>query len=278
MSKVSPSVGTSNRTPFKHWILDQHIGQVVGVGWQDRPWPNFRDFPLLVVDLCAGDGVCVDGEHQSSPFILHKHCWHAMNPPANPKFRPFSVDLRLIEASAMTFDQLKKSIEGYEKRVECQIIHADARMVDYSAAHPSQPCFINADPNNVDQLPIPADLNARITPATTFTVTLGCNVAGLKRLEFEKRAVWFDYINILLRGIPHWHDAILVELVRDASQWAYFSRVPSKWSKKQCETILRKGKTFHSHGVEVCSIRDSRDRFEKMIHRLFLTKKEIANG
>lgn len=269
-------VGRSSRTPFKHFLLDSCIGRIVGVGGTNPVWPNFRKYPLLVVDLCAGDGLIVEGEHRSSPHILHYHCHNAMQP-KRKGFSPFNVDLRFIEKSPHAFADLLVAVKTYQLRVEephCKYILGDAREVKWSAQHESQPCFINADPNHVNDLPIPPDMAARLTKATTFVVTLGCNVGGLKRLDYETRLHWFDYMNTLLSLLRSWHDALLIKLEGDASQWAYLLCLPVRWAASEAKKILKAADTFEMP-VTVASYRNQPADFRRLTDTLFLTRTEL---
>jgi hypothetical protein len=67
---MQTTVGTSSRTPFKHWLLNHMLGRIVGALSSGRTPCN----PVLtVVDMCAGDGLSYGESAQSSPAIIAKH-------------------------------------------------------------------------------------------------------------------------------------------------------------------------------------------------------------
>jgi hypothetical protein len=117
----STDVGRSSRTPYKHFLLDSQLGKVVGIG-RTRVTDSFADFsnfPFLCIDLCAGDGVVVEGEHTSSPYLLSKHCWHAEKPTSSSLI-PFETQLVLIEKNERTAERLRDSMESYSQKPKAQ--------------------------------------------------------------------------------------------------------------------------------------------------------------
>lgn len=283
MSKV----GRSSRTPYKHWVLDSHLGKICG-SLSTGKVPAIAS-PLICIDLCAGDGHRNEF-HECSPFIIMKHCeWlHRSNSRCTAK----SV---FIEKDASTYETL---IDNSAKYVTCtefrkrwannkdsnsllhsaRFLNLDARQIRINAPHERQAVFINCDPNSIAELPCAPQLVASLTPMTTMTITLGCNTGGLKRMPLDKRQEWFDYIDILIDAMPSWHDAILIEVVRDAAQWAYLTRLPAKWTEDVAESCVKRGGRHFVHGVQVESLRRSKDRFSRMRDRLFLTKKELKDA
>lgn len=264
-------VGRSSRTPFKHWVLDKHLGKVCGVlSVGSRSVPAVAN-PFLCVDLCAGDGVVTD-EHQSSPSIINRHCnWlHGRN--------GCSAKATFIERHEATFDELYRNVKSVECCHEVDLVCGDSRDFFLEPRSRSQAIFVNCDPNSIADMPLAKPFALSLTPSTTMTMTLGCNVGGLKRMPLENRLAWYDYLEVLLDGIPSWHDAILIEVVKDPAQWAYFSRVPSKWSSGIVKSCLSHGGKVFPNGVEVVTLRSDRDAFMRMQDRLFLTKKELSHA
>lgn len=261
-------VGRSSRTPYKHWLLNAQLGQICGVLSRNHPDVPARACPHLMVDLCAGDGE-VTPDHQSSPHIMVKHAkWCATH--------GIPVAIQFWEVAEHSFNRLCENVDQYrlEFDIDIRLINDDARKWRHVPTHPHQSIFINCDPNSINELPIPQDFDRQLTPTTTMTVTLGCNVGGLKRLSLERRQEWYEYIRLLLEPMPQWHDALLVELVRDEAQWAYFTRLPAKWSQSHAMAIPKRSKSLCGKEAVVASYRDSRSDFLSMVDRLFLTKKE----
>lgn len=257
-------VGRSSRTPFKHWILDAELGRLCGIFGSPaaRKVPAIAD-PFLVIDLCAGDGVC-NTDHDSSPAIIRKHlAWAAS--------RGVNVKAVLIEKQSLTFDMLHQSMRPTPAWME--LINGDAR--DYRLiCKPNQAVFVHSDPNHIHDWPISNELITGLSETTTMLCTLGCNVGGLKQLPRDVREGWFQHVLECVNCMPFFHDAILIALAGDASQWAYLLRLPCKWSAKTVKNIARIGANFTSYKVVMASYIEERDKFEHLQKRLFLTAKE----
>lgn len=259
-------VGRSDRTPFKHWILDSELGRIAGV--LSRPNYNVPAVacPFHVIDLCAGDG-CQDQGYRCSPAIINKHVsWAAQ--------RNLSVKASYIEKAPNNYASLLRNCEGFENS---EFLNIDARDYDFQATGKNQAIFINADPNHIEDMPISSKMAEAMTPCTTFVLTLGCNVGGLKRMTYERRKDWFGYIKMLVDVTPAWHDSILVCLNQDVSQWAYFLRSPSKWSEETVSRLRKKGNLFFDNGVTVASRQRNPQLFEDLQRQLFLTNKEKSS-
>lgn len=259
-------VGRSSRTPFKHWVLDTHLGKIAGVlSTRNRDVPAIPN-PFLCVDLCAGDGSQSD-VHRCSPAIITKHCeWlHS---------RGIHCETVLIEQDQNTFDALQNNVIASEYRHRVTMICGDSKEYRVRPTCRNQAVFVNCDPNAISDMPLAGDLADSLTPTTTITMTLGCNVGGVKRLSRDKREEWFCYADRVVARMPSWHDAIVIRLVRDSDQWAYITRLPRKWSRKQAEDIKRKGEQLWPNGVEVAVLSDSVATFTDMLTRLFLTEAE----
>jgi hypothetical protein len=260
-------VGRSSRTPYKHWLLNANLGRVAGaISTGKTPVRP----PLLTVDLCAGDGVSTM-EHTCSPEIIWKHTKWLLK-------RGISARMVFIEQHPYTFALLQKNLQMM-KATNFDTLNIDAR--DYkigTGIAPFQPVFINCDPNKVSDMPLASEIVKSLSNWTTFIVTLGCNVGGLKRCSLEERMEWKQYVADLTANLPNWHDALLVRLIHDAAQWSYLIRLPIKWSKRHAEEAQRKGNTLFEHGVDVASLRREPERYGRIIRDSFYTHQEIKDG
>lgn len=263
-------VGRSSRTPFKHWVLNAHLGKVCGVLSTGHSKVPAKANPFLCVDLCAGDGTEVNG-HRASPKIIAKHCdfLHC---------RGFDAQSVMIEKHSQTYDRLRKEMDAFDVKHYMQIECGDARDYVVCPTSRDQAIFVNCDPNSIADFPYSQQFSESLTPTTTVTMTMGCNVGGLKRMSLEKRQQWYEYIAYIERSLPRFHDAILVALNSDTSQWAYLTRIPSKWSEEQLRLIQKRGNSMFENGVTVASYRCSRERFCRLVDSLFLTKSEFNSG
>lgn len=270
MSKKKHGPGRSSRTPFKHWVLDAHLGKIAGVlSTKNKSVPAVAN-PFLCVDLCAGDGTETD-DHQSSPRIIAKHCnWMAQ--------RGMNVRCVLIEKQTATFESLESSMAEVQMAFPCELRNADATEYLFVPSCDKQAVFINCDPNSIADLPFSQGLARSLTQTTTMTLTLGCNVGGLKRLRREQREEWFQYISVMIDIMPAWHDALLIALESDDAQWAYFTRLPKVWTEQQVSAITSKGQAMFPRGVRVESLHKNRRGFQDLVNRLFLTKAEMQNA
>lgn len=260
------NVGRSNRTPFKHWVLDAHLGKISGVLSSKHITIPAIPKPFLCIDLCAGDGSESD-IHRCSPAIINKHCqW----------LHQHGIDSRavFIEHNTNTFDVLKMNVNSNQYSHNVELRCEDAREYRVVPSCLNQAIFVNCDPNAISDMPLAESFAESLTPTTTMTMTLGCNVGGVKMLPREKREEWFCYVDMVVRRMPTWHDAIAIRLVRDSNQWAYLTRLPRKWARRQAEAIQKKGCQLWPNGVEVAIYSEGTSRFEDMLTRLFLTEAE----
>jgi len=259
----SETVGRSDRTPFKHWILDSQLGRIVGVLSLRSPKVNAKPCPFHVIDLCAGDGHS-DHASECSPAIINRHVqWLASH--------NLRVQATYIEKAERAFQCLRNNIGDPP---HSDFLHQDAREFRFSKTANHQAVFIHADPNHVADMPISKELAESLTDYTTFLMTLGCNVGGIKRLPQEQRNEWFRYVNLMCDRMPDWHDALLISLNRDKSQWAYLLCVPSKWSEETVVRLKKEGDKRWANGVSIGSYRNSFSRFREIEKELFLTRLE----
>lgn len=264
--KVGRSTG---RTPFKHFLLKAIVGQLVGVlGTQSSKVPCKAN-PFLAVDLCGGDGhEPTDGTHQASPIILHKQCEWLRNKRGLQSF------LDIIEKDEYTFEQLEINCRDLTTGGWMRLLKGDAREYTLPLLKSDQAAFVHCDPNNVASMPLTGPFVESWNKYTTYLVTLGCNVGGLKRLSLEDRRQWFTYVELLVKHLSRHHDAVLFWLQHDASQWAYMLSLPKVWKARFVADAQRKAVEMWPHGVGAISYRDSRVDFGTQVARLFLTKEE----
>jgi len=263
-------VGRSSRTPAKHYLLDSMLGKVAGVLSLSSPSVPCRitwNHPLICVDLCGGDGLKND-DHDASPVIMNKHCVWLAN-------RGRRAKLTVFEKASNIFEQLEQNCSWMSKEI-VTLTHGDSREYVLPPLAETQAAFIHCDPNNVDQIPLTRPFVAGFNKYTTYLVTLGCNVGGLKMVPQDKRSVWFDYVKMLIEVLPRHHDAVLFWLNRDDSQWAYLLSIPKVWSGDFTSKAVEQTSKIWTKGVSAVSYRGNRERFYDRLTQLFLTKEEYA--
>ncbi len=267
------SVGKSHRTPFKHFVLDKLLGSHVGRIATGRVKFIFGD--THIVDLCAGDGS--PGDHGlSSPQIIHKHSKWAASEFLKRGCRS-RVKVTMIEKAEASYLSLERNLNR-PKPYDLNLIHGDARSFRLSVGGKNEAAFINADPNHVAHMPLARDLVESFPKLTTMTLTLGCNVGGIKRMKREDREQWFEYVDMCTGKMQSYHDAILCSVVRDASQWAYLSIIPKADTDQVGKLLTKAGAAEFDHGVSCVSFRDSAEKFSRGVDELFLQKKELQHA
>ena len=260
-------VGVSSKTPFKHWLLNAELGRQCAVlALNNKSVPCYAD-PLIIVDLCAGDGTTTEFSKLNSPSIINKHAEYLRS-------KHKQVDCFFIEKDKQTFLSLKENTNG----MNAKLLNQDARDFYLEEIHNKQAVFINCDPNSVNDIPLTDKFMNSLNRYTTMVVTLGCNVCGIKRLKKERRSQWYDYINYMIKTLDKYHDLILCSVNKDASQWAYLIRLPYVWTGISINMYKKKGDNLFDNGVSAFSFYNHQNEFENKVHELFLTKKEIANG
>lgn len=272
----SAKIGKSIRSPFKHWVLRCHTAGLVSAYLRKNPKVPARP-PIHFVDLCAGNGYHDKSYKSSSIILLEKaSCLCDMNIPAY---------VTLIENNMLTCSELEKSVDTYrncrlaqnQKCAPCSVLNSDAGDFRIEPMFDNQGIFVNCDPNSMGTMPLRRKFISSLSKTSTFLVSMGCNVSGLKRLEIEVRKEWRSFAEDLTRAMPRWHDVLLIRLLGDASQWAYLLRIPSCWVSQHRETIS----SFHNEEflfeIQIDSYRSQRPRFEDSLNSLFFTKKE-RNG
>lgn len=235
------------------------------------------------IDLTAGDAV-TDHEWKAncSPGILANYAAQAKKP----------VLIRLNEIQAGTFDRLIGSLEvnlpalGYERVAECGwripgrvMIYASNQSghhVDITGTTRSDAVLVLNDPNAITDWAMRPTLAAEIagrTPWSRCLSTMGCNAAGLKRLDSDTRNGWFDHVEDQQAALPQYRDLLLASIDRDDAQWAYLISDPGKWRVKT-ERVVQTAFKAVDRTATMTWFRADRPAFEHMKQVLFLTKKE----
>ena len=261
------NVGRSNRTPLKHFLLNALVGKIVGAISTGKV--PCKANPFYAVDLCGGDGFePKDGSHQASPRILFKHCnWLRAR-------MGKSSSLDVIEQQLFTYENLISNCSDMARHDWVRLINGDAREFVLPKVKHDQAVFIHCDPNSVSDMPLTGPMVASWNNFTTYLVTLGCNVGGLKRSVLEDRMEWKGYVDMLCQQLPKHHEAILFWLNRDTAQWAYLASIPKVWADDFMAYAIRNTEKHWPKGVGAASYRTQRREFDNATLDLFLTKKE----
>jgi hypothetical protein len=102
---------------------------------------------------------------------------------------------------------------------------------------------------------------------------MGCNPAGLKRLDWEQRQGWYNHIGAQIGALRRHHDLYLAAIERDDAQWAYLITAPARW-RAETEDLAAKAFTKHGMTLQTAWWRTESDRFRSMADVLFKTKQE----
>jgi len=256
-------VGHSERTLGKHVLLNRILGREIGV-YVNR----IQELPRkhCVIDACAGDGLPTPHSKTSSPAIIQKHAeWAAK--------KKLFVKTIFIEKDQYTFIELKNNVKKGKCICENAFVFDSAEELLGLEQPYEGTLFIHADPNDVNDWPLSNNFIATSPKYTTFLITMGCNVGGLKRLSFDKRALWFDRMDNLIQSIAGWHNIILISLNGDLSQWAYLIVGPMVWTDKYINDA-NAAFSYWENGVTIIDYKRDRDSFIYERDRLFMTAKE----
>lgn len=278
---MSQEVGRSWRTYAKHELMNSMLGQEVGAvqhmrGLRRHSW----------IDLTAGDAAPVDGcaWHLScSPGIL---AYHAIQSPV-----PAVVVLHEIQTATydrllrnlgthlppLGFHRTDENVWRYGNRVALLAINASGSDADTRWLRRGDAVFVLNDPNAITEWAMrdsfPQEIQAKGIWAHRTLSTLGCNPAGLKRLNIEERLLWYGSVNSQQSANPRHRDMLLAAIERDDSQWAYLLCTAEKWrssSEKVFSTAFnRVGRT-----VAMAWARKDQADFDALKDVLFLTAKE----
>lgn len=290
-SKVD--VGKSKRTPAKHALLTALYGREVGSADRNRDIGE-----LLWLDLTAGDGLPseIDREwHRScSPGILAYLARYPHRTTGRPQARK-PTRVVLYERQVRTFEVLLGNlavrlpefdyVQTADATWTCGPVALTAINADGATATANLPTIRNTtavmvsnDPNAIVDWAMPPGMPDAIrgrTPWSLGVSTMGCNPAGLKRLDPEIRDGWYDHVGSQVAGLRNHHDLFLAAIERDDAQWAYLVAAPQCW---RVDTEACAAKSFASNGMTLRSawLRTSPVTFREICHVLFKTKKELG--
>ena len=266
-------VGCSfEHTACKHTALHKFSGQIAGAGSRLPGVSN-----VVFIDACTGDGKANPFSLTSSPeiFAYHMKWLHQQG---------MNARCYLLESNQCIFVELEKSVTliaqnlGWPELLQYFVlIRGDYRspeivsqlidLTDQSVV------FLYIDPNSVQQVELSHELRAQLPALTTWLVTLGCNVTGIKRSLLGERQKCFERVKYLLGTVQSYQDICLVRLERDASQWAYLVNSPMKWRDK-ADNVIRSLSKIWLKGVS--SYWHSDGTLLPAAKELFLTKTELA--
>lgn len=281
-------VGRSWRTYAKHDLMSSFIGEEVGVvnhGLRDRE-------RLAWIDLTAGDAAPVDGaewHHGCSPGILAHHATgrHSKKP----------VGIFLHEIQPATYDRLLGNLAHHlpdygftqeadniwripERRIMVCAQNQSGQDADISFIGRTDAVFVLNDPNAITEWAMRdkfAQEIGRVTWCFRSLSTMGCNPAGLKRLEREERLHWFTFPDTQEKALPRYRDLILAAIDRDEAQWAYLLSTSEKWRDKT-EAVFQAAFEKCGRTTAMAWLRKNPDQFAETKRTLFLTKKELREG
>lgn len=279
MSKKN--VGRSWRTPIKHDYLSSIVGQEAGA------LPHVRARRGIWYDLTAGDAAKIDGEswHRAcSPGILAYHASKCRVP----------VHVRLYEIQTGTYDRLIVNLTehlptlGYNKIGSAMWLHPEnlatvtahntsGAEADVSDVDDDTGVFVVNDPNAITEWAMRPTFAAEIADRTWLSrclSTMGCNPAGLKRLDITERINWFSAIQAQQRALPAYRDLSLAALDRDEAQWAYLVATSGKWRDGTDQAARRSAKKCN-RSLTIAWWREYPDDFNALLLRLFLQRSEL---
>lgn len=268
-------VGKSGVTPCKHDLFNSLLGREVGVlRHAKHPIRSYQ-----IVDLTAGDGVPYgeDFTKGCSPGIILKHAKNLLETTrANAIVTCIERQPETCAALRRNFRAGFDNLIGVNPRIQADVFCSDAKAFRFSNA--ADAAFIYNDPNHIEDWCLSAECLESAPRLTTSLSTLGCNVGGLKRIDLEKRQLWFERIDTVINNILQpWHDACLFS-VGGADQWAYLITAPNKWRErieKECHRAASKvqGKIADPR---VAWFKSDPSAFSDLQRFLFYTKSENA--
>lgn len=273
-------VGRSGRTPAKHALMAAIVGKEVGAA------PFVRGIRRLWwVDLTAGDGVAPEGlewEHNCSPGILASR--------AKNSARPTTVTLYEIQPA--TFDRLERNLAmelprlgyGYQDgwwtfgNARLQVVNESGAAAPVDEVGRSTAALVTNDPNAITDWAMRPTFAQEIRQRSGIfrsVSTMGCNPAGLMRLDREDRDRWFDLIAQQEETLPDHQDLLLARIERDASKWGYLLCEPMKWRKQMARATMTAFSRF-GMTLEFAWLKEDPAAFRAIESRLFLTNQERA--
>lgn len=247
-------VGVSYRTSGKHDALNRFLGRTCG-----SMFTKFRNKRFCIVDCTAGNGKSSEFSTETSPGIICKHADWLIE-------KRIAVDVRFYEKSKNNARHLRETPAG-----KWPIIAMDAKDMR-TTWRKDDVLFVVNDPNTMSDWAMPSAMEDAPALTTVFS-TLGCNVGGLKRLPIEERQGWYIHVRAQLGLLQTWHDALIVTLDGDASQWAYMVNAPAKW-RDELEAAFQSAFAYSPHELRYAWKKQQPDDFAAIIDHLFLTRKE----
>jgi hypothetical protein len=267
-------VGKSGVTPCKHDLLNKLLGREVGTLKANKL--DLADY--MIVDLTAGDGVPYAGKtfwKGCSPGIILHHTKYV----AGQTW--VSCNVLLLEKQHGTWLDLLANIErdyDQNKDVMVNTLCVDSKSYDFLGLKNADAAFLYNDPNHIEDWCLTPEILAKAPKFTTSLSTLGCNVGGMKRLDLDKRELWFDRINMVTSSIVQpWHDACLLS-VGGADQWAYLVTAPTKWRDQITSDCLAAASKMEGREADpqIAWFKQDPAAFLALQQYLFLTKAENA--
>lgn len=262
-----PDVGISDRTPYKHELINSLLGFEV---WGINRAALVSDTPGgFWVDLTAGDGVAAPNDnkrrqawhHRCSPGLLAHHARWGQNR------KPIRIVLH--EMSPRTYATLLENLSqelpalGYSKYsdsawllvdrgVTIEVRNQDGREFDPAEVPPGWAVHVLNDPNKMTNWAMHPYLMQTVRGRTVWCLgvsTMGCNVSGLKAwTSSEDRNEWYQYVGQQIQSLPNHHDLLLAKIENDASQWAYLVISPVKHRDRVEDAAV---KAFSSGGYSL---------------------------
>lgn len=274
-------VGKSGVTPCKHDLLNKLLGREAGTLLKNPLHIN----TYAIVDLTAGDGVPY-GQHfvkGCSPGIILNHAKYiATKTTARAAVvyiekQPETYG-KLVSNLQLAWDSTLDDQSPYQD-IDIETACMDAKSYRFPAGM-ADAAFLYNDPNHIEDWCLEPETLATAPRFTTSLSTLGCNVGGMKRLDLDKRELWFDRINMVTNSIVQpWHDACLFS-VGGADQWAYLITAPKAWSDRITQDCLAAASKIQGREADarVAWFKQDPTEFLSLQKFLFLTKAENAQS
>ena len=280
------TVGHSQRTPCKHQLMSRLFGREIGA----LTTASFAKVPgAYWVDLTAGDGIAANGGawiKNCSPGILAHHARYDRNR------KPVQVVLfeKATRTYATLLDNLANELPqiGYRREDEniwragpatLFALNDDSGTFNPLVIPPGSAVQIVNDPNTINTWAMDPNLMAEVKRRSWASLgmsTMGCNAAGLKRLDRAERDGWYGHVAAQVRGLHDYHDLLLAAIERDAHQWAYLVTAPIAW-KHQVTADAQGAFGKGGFSLQCVWLRDAPPEFRALLDRLFLSATERAS-
>lgn len=303
MSKYQ-DVGRSWRTYAKHELMNNVIGQEVGVVNNSKS-QKFADVDRSVwIDLTAGNAELVDDPDSAVTSPWHRACSPGILA-SHATFSRKPVEIILHEIKPGTYDQLLTNLAehlpdlGYEKDGEnvwrfgetatVTALNISGQDADVSFIRRSDAAVVLNDANAITDWAMRSTFAAEICNRTwcfRSLSTMGCNPGGIKRLDLDERRRWFGHVETQQASLPRYRDLLLAAIEKDEAQWAYLLCTAAKWQRTSekivnsaFNTAIKKlPKESKGRTAAMTWNRGDPSGFEETKRRLFLTKPELEGG